>query len=482
MYPLGARALVIWLLCATARPSSCLSDAPLLLVVSLDGFWYKYLTLYNTPHLNALANAGVRAEFMRNSFVTKTFPNHFSIATGYYEEDHGIVGNSMYDPNMNESFGIDNAESKWWDNGRVIPIWIANMLHNSSERHSGAIMWPGSNVKIHGHLIDHLLNYDPTVSFMARVETAITWFQHPSRPANCIFFYYEEPDTTGHQFGPVSDEMRRKVEEVDTLVGHMVHRLKEAGIFDRLNIILLSDHGMAPVPSTNVINVDDIVNPEMYFQSGTSPVWNLLPVPGMEEVVYSRLKAAANQSHFTVYRAQEVPPHYHYSHHPRILAIVLVADEGWDLVTTAYIKASRSYGNHGYDNRLDSMHPLFIAHGPDFRTGYISEPFDNVDLYPLMCYLLDIPVLPSNGSLHRVVFLLSRRGPSVHLELNLWLLCVTVVLVLVSLGLLLGLLCVSRRARQLRRFLLEGGFVLDDRGTNLTADEDGHPLMEGCPT
>lgn len=99
-------------------------DVPLLLVVSFDGFWYQYLSLYNTPNIQALAAEGVRAEYMKNVYVTKTFPNHFTLATGLYEESHGIMGNSMYDPALNETFDLSNTDPRWWDNGQVVPIWV----------------------------------------------------------------------------------------------------------------------------------------------------------------------------------------------------------------------------------------------------------------------------------------------------------------------------------------------------------------------
>ncbi|XP_064472984.1 ectonucleotide pyrophosphatase/phosphodiesterase family member 5-like isoform X2 [Ornithodoros turicata] len=388
----------------------------------------------------------------------------------------------MYEPKLNETFNIANAETKWWDNGQVVPIWSANEMHNSS-RHSGAVMWPGSDVKIHGDTSDHLVSYDPNVSFVSRVDTVISWFLHPHSPANCIFLYYEEPDATGHNFGPFSPEVQKMVESVDTLIGHMVEKLKAAGIFDRLNLVILSDHGMAEVPGKNAINLDGILDPKMYFQTGTSPVWNILPAKGKEEFVYNRLKAAANGSHFSVYRAKDVPTRYHYSRNSRILSVVVVADEGWELTTTstAYMSENHTYGNHGYDNELDSMHPLFIAHGPDFKAGYVSEPFNNVDLYPLMCYLLEIPVLPSNGSLDRVIFLLRRGAPAEHDDVNLWLVCVTATLVLISVSLLVAIICVSRRAKRLRRSMLEGTFTLAARGDTLrrgSTDEDRCLLVD----
>src|SRR5260221_14687500 len=68
---------------------------PTVILISLDGFRYDYLNLYRPANLNALANDGVRARWMTPSFPSKTFPNHYSIATGLYPQNHGIVENNI---------------------------------------------------------------------------------------------------------------------------------------------------------------------------------------------------------------------------------------------------------------------------------------------------------------------------------------------------------------------------------------------------
>ena len=55
------------------------------------------------------------------------------------------------------------------------------------------------------------------------------------------------------------------------------------------------------------------------------------------------------------------------------------------------------------------MHPFFIAMGPGFREGAEVQTFNNVDVYPLMCYLLDLYPAPSNGSLDALKPLLREK-------------------------------------------------------------------------
>ena len=64
-------------------------------------------------------------------------------------------------------------------------------------------------------------------------------------------------------------------------------------------------------------------------------------------------------------------------------------------------------GMHGYDNQLESMRPIFYAHGRRLKKGYKIEPFDVVNLYPLFCHLLEITPAPNNGSLVKFAHILT---------------------------------------------------------------------------
>lgn len=54
---------------------------PPLLLVSFDGFRADYLQRFPMPNLKLLYNQGVLVEQLTNVFVTKTFPNHYSLVT-----------------------------------------------------------------------------------------------------------------------------------------------------------------------------------------------------------------------------------------------------------------------------------------------------------------------------------------------------------------------------------------------------------------
>lgn len=103
-----------------------LSNHPVILVVSFDGFRYDYIAKAKvTPWLNALRNSGVTVPYMEPTFPTKTFPNHQSIATGLYAETHGIVDNVLFDPEFNGTLSGFNDDPGFWNyHPEVLPIWV----------------------------------------------------------------------------------------------------------------------------------------------------------------------------------------------------------------------------------------------------------------------------------------------------------------------------------------------------------------------
>lgn len=110
---------------------------------------------------------------------------------------------------------------------------------------------------------------------------------------------------------------------------------------------------------------------------------------------------------FSVYHRDEIPLSYHYRNNDRVLPIFIIADEGWDIYQNMTWKPKgKVWGNHGYNNSLESMRPLFIAHGPAFKKNYTHDKvFENIDIYPMTNYILQLfPIgqFPSNGSLSRV--------------------------------------------------------------------------------
>lgn len=115
------RILVFGFCIAVAAAVEAVTRHPVLLVVSFDGFRPDYVRPDVTPHLARFRDAAARTPYMRPVFPTKTFVNHFTMATGLYAETHGVLDNAMFDRNGNhmrytyEQFHYDDS---------VVPIWV----------------------------------------------------------------------------------------------------------------------------------------------------------------------------------------------------------------------------------------------------------------------------------------------------------------------------------------------------------------------
>ena len=102
----------------------------------------------------------------------------------------------------------------------------------------------------------------------------------------------------------------------------------------------------------------------------------------------------------TVWHPSEIPARFHYGTNPRIPAVVVLAEEGWNITTHPREKAATTphLGNHGFDNQLLSMGALFIASGPAFKSGVVVPPFQNIHVYDLMTHVLGLRPAPNDGS------------------------------------------------------------------------------------
>ncbi|KAH9520356.1 Ectonucleotide pyrophosphatase/phosphodiesterase member 3 [Bulinus truncatus] len=213
--------------------------------MSMDGFRHDYLTkTTNITNFQKLINNGVTMPYMNNSFVTKTFPCHYTMATGLHPEVHGIVSNTMYDPDLNKTFTMSNTETEWWDGGE--PIWITAV---KSKLKSGVYFWPGSEAEIQNLRPTQWKPYNNSTPFEIRITTAVQWLV--KEQYDLVVLYLNEPDSAGHSYGPDSPSVIQAIERMDVIIGQLLSELEKEGLKDKVNLIVTSDHGMTSVDVEN---------------------------------------------------------------------------------------------------------------------------------------------------------------------------------------------------------------------------------------
>jgi predicted AlkP superfamily pyrophosphatase or phosphodiesterase len=232
-----------------------------------------------------------------------------------------------------------------------------------------------------------------------------------------LTLYLSNVDHAGHDYGPGTPEVAAAVSKVDRAVGKLLAGLKDLGIEDQVNIIVVSDHGMAQTSRKRVDILDNYVDLKTVDVIDYGPVVSLRALDGNNAAVFAKLK---HIPHVHAYQAADVPARWHYSDSPRIMPILLVCDSGWLLQSRDFVAKHPDFqhgGNHGYDNRDKSMRATFLAAGPAFTTHAVLQPFPNVDVYSLLAYILNLHPAQTDGTINVFkLVLVNRSGGSRRTE------------------------------------------------------------------
>ncbi|MCF8368923.1 MAG: ectonucleotide pyrophosphatase/phosphodiesterase [Bacteroidales bacterium] len=378
-------------------------EKPYVIMLSMDGFRWDYTDKVPTPNFDKIAKMGVKAKSLRPSFPTKTFPNHYSIATGLVPDHHGIVLNSFYDPETKRKYEIFDRtaveDGSFYDGE---PIWVTA---DNQGVVSGSFFWVGSEADIAGKHPTYWKRYDHKFDYGQRIDTVIAWLQKPEavRP-HLILWYYDEPDHSGHKFGPDSPELERTIVMMDSLLGVFLTKLESLPNAGQFNVIVTSDHGMGNISNDRKIALYDHVKKEWIEEiEGYNPNYNIMANKGYEDSIYMALQSVVGIS---VWKTGELPDRLIYGSNPRTLDLVVLADSSYSVVL--YPDKKVGNGAHGFDNDNKDMHAIFYAFGPAFKVDYISPAFNNIDIYPLICEILNLNPAPVDGTLENVLPLLNK--------------------------------------------------------------------------
>lgn len=372
-------------------------EKPYLILVSLDGFRWDYVDKYHPPHLSDFISNGVKAEALIPAFPSKTFPNHYSIATGMYPDKHGILGNSFYSYKKDKTYRIRNREMV--EDGTFYsgtPIWVQAEKSNMV---SASYFFVGSEADVQGIKPTYYRRYDGNIKNEERVSQGLKWLsmKKKKRP-HMITMYFSDMDDVGHDYGPDNDEkLKAKLFKLDEQLGSLFEGVEKTGL--PVNIIIVSDHGMASQSTTNLIALNDVYNDEMFTLINNGALVNVHPKKGVStDSVLKFIKSKEN--HFKTFETKNTPGFEYTPTNPDWGAIQLIPDQGHYFVSNSRIKALNkagisTIGVHGFDPELKDMYGIFYAKGPAFKKGSTAPAIKNIHVYPLMCEILGLEI-PDN--------------------------------------------------------------------------------------
>lgn len=362
-------------------------------VVSLDAFRSDYPDIFKTPGLDEIASDGIRC-VLEPSYPASTFPNHYTIATGLVPDHHGIVNGSFWNPKTQETYSMGDSSTRYnpeYYGGE--PIWVTAEKEGIK---TANIYWVGSDIAIQGILptYGHVWSEYPHPTYEERADETVRMLSLPEaeRP-RLMMVYFDDPDLAGHKYGPLAPETEAMVAHLDSIMTDMYHRLKSLPHGDRINLIIVSDHGMTEISPERFIDWDDYLKPSWYDHIiGTTPT----NIYAKENCVDSIMTALAGVEHISVWKHGEVPEHLHYGTSDRCGDVIVAPDLGWQ-----FAGKPRTYvGAHGYSPAESDMKSIFIASGPYFDKHKDTSltSFRNVDIYSLLADILGIRPVKTDGA------------------------------------------------------------------------------------
>lgn len=363
-------------------------DAPYVVMISIDGFRHDYIKKYKPPFLSSIVKKGIQAESLTPVFPSKTFPNHYSLVTGMYAGNHGLIANRFYDPKWKEHYQLGNAKTttdgKWYGG---TPLWLETRNQGLL---SASFFWVGSDANIQGHYPNYYIPYDGSIKNTERTEQIINWLKLPEekRP-HFLTLYFSDVDSKGHRLGPDNPVVGETVLEIDKLISEMVSKIENLNL--AVNYVIVSDHGMQAIENKKMVYLKDYVDVDLAdFQERGPLTFIYLKNP---KDIFSYKEALKKVPFTKVYTRSELPKKFHLKHNQRAGDLILLGEPG------SYIypkrtppkkrETSGTYGGtHGYDPYIaPDMGGIFLSFGDRVKKKGMIKSIDNIHVYP---YVLDL--------------------------------------------------------------------------------------------
>jgi predicted AlkP superfamily pyrophosphatase or phosphodiesterase len=378
-------------------------DKPVVVLIAIDGYRYDYTDRFQPPNLMALYQRGARAQALLPPFPSKTFPSHYTIATGMYPMAHGLINNHYYDASIDRDYSYNNRQvsldSVWYAG---TPIWV-----NAEKQGmvSASYFFVGTEAPVQGIQPTYYYDYDGTVPNIERVRQVIEWLVWPEekRP-HFITLYFSDVDDAGHRYGAHNDEkLREAIMAVDQVLGTLFNAVKQMQL--PVNFVVVSDHGMVDISKERLINLDSLGLPPSWKVINNGALAHIyVPAEQSTKAAWKQLRKLKGPFTVRPIAKTEYRPGKNKLHLGRLGDFLIEPELGWYLTNTAglarYERAARTlqtevFGEHGYSPKYSEMHGIFYAQGPNILEGMEIPAFESIHIYPFICEILGLPV-PAN--------------------------------------------------------------------------------------
>uniref|UniRef100_A0A3B5B9A7 Venom phosphodiesterase 1-like n=1 Tax=Stegastes partitus TaxID=144197 RepID=A0A3B5B9A7_9TELE len=200
--------------------------------------------------------------------------------------------------------------------------------------------------------------------------------------------------TSGHARG-----VETAIQGVDKIIGQLMNGLKQLGLHRCVNMLIVADHGMEETSCDRKEVLQELVGDTSNYFVIQGPFGRIRGInkDTVGELMYRHNLLSCYQK-IKPYLKAHLPKRLHFANSRRIEDVNVLVEPKWLFERAPQSLTFCSGGNHGYDNDVESMHAMFVGYGPKFLNQTEIEPFSSIELYNLMCDVLEIFPTHNNGT------------------------------------------------------------------------------------
>jgi predicted AlkP superfamily pyrophosphatase or phosphodiesterase len=427
------------------------------LVVFFDGLRPDYITPKLMPNLYAFSKKGSYGKQHHSVFPTVTRVNASSLSTGCYPGSHGLMGNTIYFPEINKAVGLNTGDaselnkiSDATDNNLLTAISLGEVLEQNGSKlfvfssgstgqallqnhkvSGGAII--NTSMILPESLKSEIINeigISPTgLEKHKWLTDAVIKFGLTLQGPLVSTVWYGDPDSSAHKNGIGSPQAIEAIQYVDQQFGRLIEALESKGLNDNFNIIISSDHGFVThigkqdladfliqkgfkksKESTDVVVSEGAIYVENHDPKIIQKIIVALQHQEWVGSVFTKSQKKGDDEGFVAGTLSFETIHWD---HPKRAGDILVAVNWNDSKNeTGYAGQDFAMGKAGHGGFSPyEVHIALLASGPSFKKAFESTlPTSNVDLIPTILHLHKL-IIPKEMDGRVMYELLTEKAP-----------------------------------------------------------------------
>lgn len=412
-------------------------------IISLDGLGaldFEYIK--TLPNFKELLNGASYCKNVFSVYPTLTYPAHVSIVTGKYPKNHGVINNTLMQPNR-------KSPDWYWQRKNIKGKTLYDLAIEKGMK-VGAILWPvtaKSKIQFNmpeilakrpweNQILVSLLNGTPLFQYdmnkkYGHLRNGITQpnldnFTHEvfldcirNKNLDLMLVHYTDLDSIRHEFGFASKEAKEALNRHDKRLGDIVREMKKKGIYEESTIVVLGDH--SSLDEDKVINLNVIFKENALINTNSNgkiigykallkncdgSAYVYIENDDMEtlnkvkkliydfnkkfnciEAVYSKEEAEELGADSNCMLMLEARKGYYFQDDMEGESLVKIkeGDSRYTLATHGYLPFKKDYTT------------VFIAKGKGIREGVMIDTMDLIDEGPTMASLLGVELQDIDG-------------------------------------------------------------------------------------